>query len=171
MNGYRIISAQFRFHCPAFLSTVGGMKYSEAKQGRVFVIRLEDGEVVHEVIEAFAAEHGIRAAKLIALGGADDGSKLVAGPKEDRSQPVAPMEISLRHAHEVAGVGTLFPGPDGKPSLHMHMACGRREKTATGCVRAGVRTWHVMEVILTELVDCTARRAVEPTTGFALLQP
>ncbi len=26
------------------------MKYSEAKQGRVFVIRLEDGDVVHEVI-------------------------------------------------------------------------------------------------------------------------
>jgi predicted DNA-binding protein with PD1-like motif len=31
------------------------MKYSEAKPGRIFVIRLEDGEIVHEVIEAFAA--------------------------------------------------------------------------------------------------------------------
>ena len=29
------------------------MKYSEAKQGRVFIIRLEDGDVLHESIEAF----------------------------------------------------------------------------------------------------------------------
>lgn len=147
------------------------MKYSEAKQGRVFVIRLEDGDIVHEVIEAFAHAHAIAAATLIVLGGADEGSKLIVGPEEDRAQPLVPMETCLPHAHEVAGVGTLFPGSDGKPSLHMHMACGREDKTVTGCVRAGVRTWHVMEVILTELRDCTATRVVEPATGFALLQP
>ena len=147
------------------------MKYSQAKQGRVFVIRLEDGDVLHEVLEAFAQEHSITAASLIVLGGADDGSKLVVGPEEDRTSPIVPTETSLQNVHEVAGVGTLFPGPDGKPSLHMHIACGRKEKTVTGCVRAGVRVWHVMEVILTELLDCTARRQVEAATGFALLQP
>ncbi len=147
------------------------MKYSEAKQGRVFVIRLEDGDIVHEVVEAFAKAHAITAATLIAVGGADDGSRLIVGPAEDRARPVVPMETCLQHAHEVAGVGTLFPGPDGNPRLHMHMACGREEHTVTGCVRAGVRTWHVMEVIITELLDCTARRVVEPETGFALMQP
>jgi len=147
------------------------MKYSEAKQGRVFVIRLEDGDVVHEVIEAFAAEHGIQAATLIALGGADDGSKLIVGPENDRAQPLVPMQTCLENVHEIAGVGTIFPGPEGTPSLHMHMACGRAGKTVTGCARAGVRTWHVMEVIITELVDCSASRVVEPATGFALLQP
>ena len=60
------------------------MKYSEAKLGRVFIIRLEDGEIVHEVIEAFAAEHAIRAASLIILGGSDEGSKLVIGPENGR---------------------------------------------------------------------------------------
>ena len=38
------------------------MKYSEAKQGRVFIIRLEDGDILHESIEAFAREHSIKAA-------------------------------------------------------------------------------------------------------------
>ena len=147
------------------------MKYSETKPGRVFVIRLEDGDIVHEVIESFAQAHTITAASLIAVGGADDGSKLIVGPEQDRAQPVVPMETSLRHAHEVAGVGTLFPGPDGKPILHMHMACGRNGNAVTGCIRAGVRTWHVMEVILTELIDCKASRVLEPETGFALLQP
>jgi predicted DNA-binding protein with PD1-like motif len=147
------------------------MKYSEARQGRVFVIRLEDGDVVHEVIEAFAVKHGITAATLLAVGGADDGSRLVVGPEQDRAHPVVPMELSLKHAHEVAGVGTLFPGQDGKPVLHMHMACGRENNTVTGCVRAGVRTWHVLEVILTELTNCSASRVPDETTGFALLQP
>ena len=32
------------------------MKYSQARQGRTFVIRLEDGDIVHEKIEQFARE-------------------------------------------------------------------------------------------------------------------
>ena len=30
------------------------MKYSQAKQGRIFVIRLEHGDIVHKEIERFA---------------------------------------------------------------------------------------------------------------------
>jgi len=30
------------------------MKYSEAKLGRVFVLRLEDGEIIHQIVEKFA---------------------------------------------------------------------------------------------------------------------
>ena len=122
-------------------------------------------------IEAFAAEHGIRAASLIVVGGADAGSTLVVGPASDRGDPVVPMEHVLDHAHEVAGVGTLFPDPDGKPLVHVHTACGRGEDTVTGCIRRGVKTWHVLEVVLFELVDSTARRVHDETVGFELLQP
>lgn len=147
------------------------MKYSEAKPGRVFVLRLEDGEIIHDIVEAFAREHEIRAASLIVVGGADDGSTLVVGPESDRGKPVVPMERVLEHAHEVAGVGTLFPGPDGQPALHMHIACGRQSETITGCVRCGVRAWHVLEIIIQELTDCVAARVPDPQTGFNLLQP
>ena len=51
------------------------MQYSEAKLGRVFVIRLEHGDVVHQEIEQFAREQSIRTAALIIVGGADQGSK------------------------------------------------------------------------------------------------
>ena len=44
------------------------MKYSQARQGRVFVIRLEHGEVLHEVLERFALEKKIAAAALILVG-------------------------------------------------------------------------------------------------------
>lgn len=147
------------------------MKYSEAKQGRIFVIRLEDGDIVHDEIERFAREKSIRAAGLIIVGGADQESKFVVGPEEGRATPVVPLEHVLDEVHEIAGVGTLFPDDEGNPVLHMHMACGRKSSTITGCIREGVKVWHVMEVILFELVDTTGIRTHDSETGFKLLQP
>jgi predicted DNA-binding protein with PD1-like motif len=147
------------------------MKYSEARAGRVFVLRLEDGEVIHDIIEEFAFEHGIERAALIALGGADEGSKLVVGPEEGRAQPIVPMEHVLNGVHEIAGVGTLFPGEKGRPVLHLHVAGGRDGKAVAGCVRSGVRVWHVAEVIIWELADSTGRRMLDSATGFELLVP
>ena len=147
------------------------MKFSQARQGRIFILRLEDGEIVHEVVERFAAEQKIAAATLLILGGADGGSRLVVGPEEDRGLPLNPMERVLINAHEVTGTGTLFPDETGAPLLHMHMACGRKEETITGCIRAGVKVWHVMEVVIFELLDTTAKRIVEQPLGIKLLQP
>jgi len=147
------------------------MKFSEATQGRTFIIRLEDGEILHEEIEAFALEHSVKAAAVIALGGADEGSRLVVGPEEGRSKPVIPMEHILDDVHEIAGVGTIFPDKNGKPVLHMHIAGGRNDRAVTGCVRRGVKVWHILEVVLFELVDSSACRLIDKETGFELLEP
>ncbi|HAL92064.1 MAG TPA: DUF296 domain-containing protein [Verrucomicrobia bacterium] len=148
------------------------MKFSQAQLGRVFVIRLEDGEIVHECIERFASEHGISHAALTMHGGADQGSMLVTGPREGRGPPpIAPQTTVLDNVHEVVGTGSLFPDAKGTPILHVHLACGRGEKTITGCIRTGVKTWHVLEVILIELLGSTARRLPDPATGFELLVP
>jgi predicted DNA-binding protein with PD1-like motif len=147
------------------------MKYSQAHPGRIFILRLEDGEILHETIEAFAIEHSVKAAAVVALGGADEGSKLVVGPDHGRSRVITPMEHLLDDVHEIAGVGTIFPGKDNKPVLHMHIASGRIAETITGCVRQGVRVWQVMEIILFELVDTSARRVLDKQLGFELLEP
>jgi predicted DNA-binding protein with PD1-like motif len=147
------------------------MKFASANPGRIFILRLEDGEILHETIEAFARDQGIRAAALIVLGGADEGSKLVVGPQVSRAAPVMPMEHILAGTSEATGVGTVFPGEDGKPILHMHIACGREGSTITGCVRRGVKVWNVMEIILWELTGTDAKRVMDKATGFELLQP
>ncbi len=147
------------------------MKYSEARMGRIFTIRLEDGDVVHEAIESFAADRSIRAGALIILGGGDRDSRLVTGPERGDARPITPMTRLLESVHEVAGVGTLFPDESGTPILHMHMACGREEETVTGCIRQGVRVWQVMEAILFELTDTGAVRRFDPTLGFNVLKP
>lgn len=147
------------------------MKYSQAQPGRVFVIRLEDGEVIHEVIEAFARNQGVRAASLVVLGGADKGSELVTGPKQGRRFPVTPQTHVLEEVHEVTGTGTLFPDETGNPVLHMHLACGRGDTTVTGCIRKGVKVWQMMEVVLHELTGAGGVRKKDEVTGFAMLVP
>ena len=147
------------------------MKYSQARPGRIFVIRLEDGDVVHDEIEQFARDQSIVAAALIAVGGVDKGSRLVVGSEQERSTPVLPLEHILDNVHEIAGTGTLFPDDEGNPVVHMHMACGRKTSTVTGCIRSGVKVWHVMEIILFELVDSTGIRTLDSATGCKLLKP
>jgi predicted DNA-binding protein with PD1-like motif len=147
------------------------MRYSEAQQGRIFIIRLEDGEIVHEVLEQFARDHAVERASVTIVGGADRESRLVVGPEESRSFPINPMVHELYDAHEITGTGTLFPDELGNPVLHLHMACGREENTVTGCIRNGVKVWHVMEVILVELLNRSATRIPDPETGFKLLVP
>ena len=145
------------------------MKFSEARQGRTFILRLEHGDIIHEEIERFAGEHSVTAAALMILGGADEGSTLVAGPDQGRHRPYVPLKHLLDNVHEVGGVGTLFPDGNGNPVLHMHIACGRNGSTVTGCIREGVRVWHIMEVILFELIDTHGMRKHDPETGFELL--
>jgi len=81
------------------------------------------------------------------------------------------MEHVLNNVHEIAGVGTIFPNAESKPILHMHIAAGRQDKAVAGCVRRGVKVWHVLEVVLWELTGSAAQRRLEPANGFELLQP
>ena len=125
---------------------------------------------MHQEIEQFAREQSIEAASLIIIGGADKGSKLIVGPESGDELPVSSLEYVLENVHEIAGTGTLFPDQNGNPVLHLHMACGRSASTRTGCIRRGVKVWHIMEVILFELLESKGRRMFDPETGFTLLK-
>lgn len=146
------------------------MKASEGQIGRVFVIRLEDGDVVPDCIERFAEEKEVSVGHVVLIGGIGAG-EVVVGPRRSEERPPEPMLLPIDGAHEVAGVGVLAPGEDGKPVLHIHAALGRSGKTTTGCLRPGVTTWLVGEAILYEIVGTNARRIRDEETGFNLLEP
>ena len=146
------------------------MKYSAAGLGRVFVVRLEDGDVVHTSVEEIARREGVQRAVVVVLGGADDGSRVVVGPADGRAAVIEPMERVLRGVHEMAGVGTLFPNERGDAVLHLHAAFGRNDRTTAGCIRRGVTTWVIGEVVVIEIVGSGAVRRIDPVTGFELLE-
>jgi len=145
------------------------MKACEGHMGRIFVIRLEDGDRLPECIEHFAEEKGVSAGHVIMVGGIG-GGEIVVGPRRSDERPPQPMLLPVDGAHEVAGVGVLAPGEDGNPILHIHAALGRAGKTMTGCLRPGVTTWLVGEVILYEITGVEAARVKDKETGFELLE-
>ena len=145
------------------------MKATEGKLGRVFVLRLEDGDKIPDCIERFAEEKGISAGQVILVGGIG-GGQVVVGPRYSDRMPPDPMLLPVDGAHEVVGVGVLAPGKDGKPVLHIHAALGRSGQTLTGCLRPGVDTWLVGEVVIYEITGASVKRILDPRSGFALLE-
>jgi uncharacterized protein len=144
------------------------MKAAEGRLGRVFVIRLEDGDRIPDCIEKFAEEKGISTAQVIMIGGIGSG-QIVVGPRDSAQMPPDPMLLPIDGAHEVVGVGILAPGDEGKSVLHIHASLGRSGQTLTGCLRPGVNTWVVGEVILYEIIGSKAKRVKDSRTGFTLL--
>lgn len=146
------------------------MDFTEAKLGRIFILRLHQGERIHEVLEKFAAEKKVSNALCFFLGGVEDGSKVVVGPKDGEAMPPDPMVTLLKGVHEGCGVGTIFVDEQGKPKLHMHASFGRDGEAVTGCVRMGVDVWRIGEVVILELAGASAKRVKDRATGFELLQ-
>jgi predicted DNA-binding protein with PD1-like motif len=140
---------------------------------RVFILRLYQNETIHEVIEKFAAMKHIKNAICFFLGGAEDKSKLVVGPKDGTVMSQQIMLTLLKGVHEGLGVGTIFTGETGNPKLHMHGSFGRNDATAnavTGCIRLGVQVWQIGEVIIFELSGGNAIRKKDMNTGFEMLE-
>ncbi len=146
------------------------MEFTEAKLGRAFVLRLHDGDYFPDILESFAANQNIKSAVCFFLGGANDNSRVVVGPRDGIVNPPEPMITLLEGVHEACGVGTIFTDEKGKPKLHMHASFGRNEETITGCVRMGVDVWRIGEVVMFELMDTTAVRAIDKESGFDFLE-
>ncbi|GAB4257385.1 MAG: DNA-binding protein [Deferrisomatales bacterium] len=144
------------------------MKAVEGQLGRVFVVRLEDGDRVPEAIEALARERGVERALCAWIGGVGSG-RVVVGPRDPDASPVEPMLHPVAGVHEAAAVGTIFPDEQGRPRLHMHAALGRGGDTRTGCVRTGVEVWQLGEVVILELLGMGWIRRTDPVTGFQVL--
>jgi len=145
------------------------MKATEGKLGRIFVIRLEDGDALPESIERFAEEKKISVGQVILIGGIGDG-QVVVGPRKSNEMPPEPMLVPVDGVHEVVGVGVIAPDRKGKPNLHIHASLGRAGKTTTGCLRPGVNTWLVGEVIIFEILGAKAARLPDKKAMFDLLQ-
>jgi predicted DNA-binding protein with PD1-like motif len=145
------------------------MRYSETSLSRIFILRLEDGDRLPDVLEAFAREKNVAGALCFFLGGIKDGSRLVEGPAADELPP-DPVIRALTGVHEVVGLGTIFPDEEGVPKLHAHAAAGRDGRTETGCVRPGIETWHILELVVLEMTASGARRKRDAATGFTLLE-
>lgn len=146
------------------------MEYTEAKFGRIFVIRLHNGDHLPEILEDFALENNLSSAVCFFLGGVKGKGRVIVGPLDGNATPPDPVIKLLEGVHEVCGIGTIFTDEKGKPKLHMHASFGRDDHVITGCIRMGIDVWQIGEIIVLELTNVTAHREKNKETGFEFLE-
>lgn len=147
------------------------MRAAEMRDGRVFVLRLEEGEVLHESIEKFCRENGVVNATVIAVGGVDAGSQFVSGPTMPIEGKIVPIVHTVDAPSELTGTGTVFPDEEGNPILHMHGSVGREGRSSTGCFRKRMVVWLVMEVVIREIVgEGPVRTVSDPRIDAKLME-
>ena len=141
------------------------MQYSEGQIGRVFSVRIDDGEDFIREIERFVAAMNIQSGMVHFLGAVRNAS-LVTGPK-DAVIPPSPRGEEIFGGWELLGFATIYPGEE-EPSIHLHTAAGKGIRSLTGCLREKAEVYLVIEAIVTEFVGISAKRILDPKTGVNL---
>jgi predicted DNA-binding protein with PD1-like motif len=142
------------------------MQCSEGSLGRVFVLRLDDGEDLIASLEGLAREKGVAVGVALFMGALKDG-RMVTGP-EEAVIPPAPHWESFQSAWEVVGMASIDPGEKG-PMVHVHSSLGRGRESLTGCVRIVASVYLIVEAVLFELLEVDARRVLDEKSGVHLL--
>jgi uncharacterized protein len=146
------------------------MKSIEGVSGRVFVLRLDQDDLLPKCIEDFAAEKQIRLAQVVFIGGIYQGN-LVTGPRKTADFQPDPIVLPVSEAHDAFALGIIAPAENGRPVLHIHGALGRSGQTITGCFQSGVSVWLVGEAVIYEILSgSTARRVVDKTAKLTLFE-
>jgi uncharacterized protein len=141
------------------------MQYTEGQLGRVFVVRIDDGEDMLVSLRTFISDKAIQAGSVIFLGALMDG-RMVTGPEEPVIPPV-PHFVMFEGGWEVFGVGTIYPG-EGGPHLHYHASVGRAGHALTGCLREKAVTYLIVEAVIYEITGLSARREFDEKTQLQL---
>ena len=140
------------------------MQYSEGHLGRIFMIRVDDGEDLLEAINRFVIGQKIKAGLLLFLGALREG-RLVTGPEQPVIPPVPHFE-SITDGWEIFGMGTIYRGDDGNPKIHYHLSAGKKTAALTGCLREKALTYLVVEVVLFEFQGIYGKRVADPASGL-----
>ena len=131
------------------------MQYTEGQLGRVFVVRIDDGEDMLHSLRQFIIDKNIQAGSIHFLGALMNG-RMVTGPEEPVIPPV-PHFVMFEGGWEIFGVGTIYPG-EGGPHIHYHASVGRSGHALTGRLREKAITYLIVEAVIMEFTGLSARR-------------
>jgi hypothetical protein len=141
------------------------MQYTEGQLGRVFVVRIDNGEDMLISLRQFIEDKSIYAGSILFLGALMNG-RMVTGPEEPVIPPV-PHFVMFEGGWEVFGMGTIYGG-EGGPHIHYHASVGRSGHALTGCLREKATTYLIIEAVILEFTGLTARREFDKKTQVHL---
>ncbi len=137
---------------------------AESGGERTFVLVLDSGEEAFATITRFAAQEGLAAASLTALGAF---SKATVGWFDLAAKSYRKIPVE-QQCEVLSAIGDIAQGDDGKPSLHLHAVLGMSDgSTRGGHLLQGV-VRPTLEVTLVE-TPAHLRRKQRPELGIALI--
>lgn len=132
---------------------------------RIFVVVLETGEEAMACLADFAAEVGLGAAQVSAIG-AFERATLRYFDWESRRY----LDIPVDEQVEVASLlGDVAISPDGERSVHLHAVLGRRDGSACAGHLGKGSVRPTLEVLVTES-PAHLQKACDPQSGLALIR-
>ena len=143
------------------------MKYSKARQGRIFIVKFEHKDDLLTELKKLAEKEKINFATIIFLGALAKG-KIIAGPKK-LEVPATGDCLEFNDGREVLGLGTIVRDKNGTHA-HIHAAYGKKKNTLTGCLRDDGRVFITVEAVITEFKGVKVSRAKDKKTGHRLLK-
>jgi predicted DNA-binding protein with PD1-like motif len=131
---------------------------------RSFALVFDTGEEPVSLLQRFAAEHNVRAARFTAIGAF---SEVVVGYFDWERKDYA--RIPIREQVEVLALVGDVAIAEGKPKIHAHVVLGKRDATAHGGHLLEARVRPTLEVVLIES-PATLSRHHDAESGLALIR-
>ena len=140
------------------------MRSAQMLPGRRLLAALEPGEEVLASLAALCERNEFTAAVIPVFLGAFASVTLIG-----TNEPVPDEDVPLPRSTVVEwvegfGTATVFPGPDGAPTVHLHASVGRRSTGALGYaghVLSAV-THYTAEVLIEEVTGPLVQRLPDP---------
>jgi hypothetical protein len=132
---------------------------------RTYAVVLETGEEVMQCLGKFVAAETVAVAHLTAIGAFRNVTLMYFDwEKKDYVRIPVPEQV------EVASlIGDVAEGPDGKPSIHVHLVVGKRDGSAMAGHLAEAHVRPTLEVIVTES-PAHLRKVKDKESGLALIR-
>jgi uncharacterized protein len=133
---------------------------------RTFAVVLATGDEVVSSLKDFVSRETVHTAQLVAIGALSDLVLMYFDWEQKEYQ-----KIPVKEQVEVASLlGDVAEGPDGKPTLHIHLVVGTRDGSAKAGHLGEAHVRPTLEVTVTES-PAHLRKANDAETGLALIRP
>lgn len=143
------------------------MQYQTGKIGRTILARIDHGDDLLSELKKIVQAEQIKVGIMFMIG-ALEGAALVVGP-EKLTVPPEPVWKHFSDGREIVGMGTILWSGE-EPVIHLHASIGRGDEVLTGCIRLESKVYLVVEVVILELLDINAERAIDPALGMSLVR-
>jgi len=139
-------------------------QYTEIPGGR-FVLSLDNHVEIVEALTAFCQEKGILAGNILGLGAVSEATFRFLDPATMKY-----VDKTFTEQMEITNLTGNISQKDGKPYLHIHLTCSRRDYTCVGGHLLSARINGACELLVAKFEGVYIGRRTDEETGLNLYQ-